>query len=275
MNNKRTFLIALVFLTIIVACAVPGLPNVSAPAPIDSNTISTIVVLTANAAITQTAAAPSPIPAETLPGLLETPVASLEKLPSESTKYTDHEAGFEVIFPAGWLTLRPNSEEFNAALVTEAVKNEMLQDQMELDLADYEPGVDRLYSYPLRPDIEKNFAFGFSKLKWDLDDPTRINENSMGQLVRDLESSGDIPGFRADTAQVYENGNQVKLIEVGGQFSISDGQGGVVPFYLTFVFFKPTNNSTVLIDFTYLKDYKLPIYADVTSVIASVKLLGQ
>jgi len=272
MSNKRTFFISLISLTIILACIVPGVQPVTTPAPIDPNALSTVVALTVNAATTQTAAAPAP---EVLPEVSGIPGGSIEKLSNESTKYTDNEAGFEVTFPAGWLTVRPGSEEFNAALVTDAVKNEMLKDQMELDLADYEAGVDRLLSYPLRPDIEESFAFGFSKIKWDLDDPTPINEGSMGKLLRDLESSGDIPGFRADTAQVYENENLVTLIEVGGQFSISDSQGGIIPFYLTFVFFKPTKDSTVLLDFTYLKDYKLPLYTDITSVIASIKLLDQ
>jgi hypothetical protein len=151
----------------------------------------------------------------------------------------------------------------------------MLRKQMEADLTDYEPGIDRLYSYPLRPDIEKNYAFGFSEIEWDPNDPNPIDENSMGQLVRSLESSGAIPGFRADTAQVYENVGNVKMVEVGGQFSMSDGQGGFLPFYLTAVFFKPTSGSTVRATFTYLKDYKTTIGSDVISAITSIKLLNQ
>jgi hypothetical protein len=196
-------------------------------------------------------------------------------MPDGSTKYTDNEAGIEVVFPAGWLTLRANSDEFNSALKKEAAKNELLRAQMELDLAEYHPGSDRLYSYPLRPDIEKNFAFGFSKLRWDSEDSVPINENSMGELVRGLESSGAIPGLRVDTAQLYENGNQVKVIEVGGQFSFSNDLGEVIPFYYSAVFFKPTSGSTVRISLVYLKDYKLPIYEDVTSVINSIKLLDE
>jgi hypothetical protein len=274
MKAKKYIAGSVLFLTIL-ACVVPGLGQ-PAPTAIDPSTIPTIVVMTANAAITQTAAAaPSPVLTET-----NTPDPSaingmIESLPNGSTKYTDNEVGFEITYPTGWLTLRPNSDEFNSVLVNEAKKNDMLRDQMEVDLNNYKAGIDRLYSYPLRPDLEKKFAFGSSNIEWDSNDSTLVDENSMGELVRALESSGAIPGLRVVTAQVYENSKQVKLLEVGGQFSLSDDQGGILPFYLTIIFFKPSSDSTIRMNFTYLKDYKLPISTDVMSVIDSIRLLDQ
>jgi len=260
----------ILFLSLLACVSQPA-----APMNFDPASLSTVVVMTANAATTQTAAAAPTQPVEITPSPPRTGGTTIEKLPDGGTKYTDNEVGIEVIFPEGWLTLRPNSDEFNAALVNEAAKNDMLRPQMELDLREYEPGLDRLLSYPLRPDIEKNFAFGFSSLKWDPEDSVPINDNSMGGLIRNFESSGAIPGFRVDTAQIYETGNQVNLIEMGGQFSLSNDQGGVTPFYITAVFFKPTGSSTVRISFVYLKNYKSPLYEDVTSVINSIKLLNE
>lgn len=261
------------------ACAIPGL-DAPDPVPFDPGALSTVVGLTANAAVTQTALVAQPLSTEVVfgdaaPGLTETAATSLELLPDGSTKYTDNEVGIEVVFPAGWLTLRANSDEFNSALKKEALKNELLRAQMELDLTEYEPGTHRLYSYPLRPDIEKNTAFGFSKLRWDSEDSVPINENSMGELVRGLESSGAIPSLRVDTAQLYENGNQVKVIEIGGPFSFSNDVGEIIPFYYSAVFFKPTSSSIVRISLVYLKDYKPQLYEDVTSIINSIKLLNQ
>ena len=222
--------------------------------------------------MTQTAVvAPSPLPAEAATPSLEG--TTLEQLPNGSTKYTDDQMGFEITFPEGWLTLRPNSDEFGSALGNEAVKNDLLRAQMELDLADYEAGVDMLYSYPLLPDIEKKFAFGFSKLKWDADDSVPIDDQTMGETARFVESS--VSGFRADTVQTYENVNHVKLVEVGGQFSISNDQGDVIPFYMTHFLFKPTSDTSALMTFTYLKDYKTTIAPDVMSAINSIKLLSQ
>lgn len=278
MNLKRLYPLTLLLISTL-ACAIPGL-DAPVPAPFDPGALSTVVGLTANAAITQTAVAAQPLSTEAVssdaaPGQPETAVTTLEQMPDGSAKYTDNEAGIEVVFPAGWLTLRANSDEFNSALKKEATKNELLRAQMELDLTEYEPGAHRLYSYPLRPDIEKNTAFGFSKLRWDSEDSVPINENSMGELVRGLESSGAIPGLRVDTAQLYENGNQVKVIEIGGPFSFSNDLGEVIPFYYSAVFFKPTSGSTVRISLVYLKDFKPQLYEDVTFVINSIKLLNQ
>ncbi|CAG0996515.1 hypothetical protein ANAEL_02627 [Anaerolineales bacterium] len=269
---------SIVFLAVI-ACVVPGLGQPAAPT-LDVNNLPTVIALTAHAAMTQTAAVAPPTPAgiSDPSGTAEvidlTAVTTLEQLPDGSTKFTDTEVGFTVTFPKGWLTLRPNSEEFKVALENEAAKNDLLRSQMELDLKDYDPE-DRLYSYPVLPEIEKDYLFGFSSIQWDPGDTTPIDQNSMGDFLRDLETSGAIPGFRTDTAQVYESGRQVPLIEVGGPFTISDGQGGFIPFYMTSVFFRPTHGGVVLMLFTYLKDYKLDVHTDLISVIDSVELVGQ
>jgi len=277
--KTRNFISVLFVLFTMLACVVPGLGQ---PANLDMENLSTVIVSTANAAMTQTAAVASPIPAETALPLSEAteipettgPTGTLEELPNGSTKFTD-EVGYVVVFPKGWLTLRPNSEEFDAAFAKAATKNETLHGQMEIDQAAYEPGFDRLYSYTLLPDIEKNSLFGATVLGLDSDDTTPIDEAFMGEFIDVMETSGIIPGFRTDTARPYENGNQVKMIEVGGIFSISDNQGGFIPFYVTSVFFKPTHGGVIMMLFTYLKDYKLQIYGDVMSVVESVELVGQ
>lgn len=277
---KTRYYSAVFVLIFVMACVVPGLGQPAAPT-LDVNNLPTVIALTANAAVTQTAAAAPPTPAgtsiaaEAPPAVDLTGVTTLEQLSGESIKFTDSEAGFTVTYPNGWLTVRPNSAEFNSAQEKETARNETLRSQMESDVADYEPGLDRLYSYILRPDLEKNFMFGASKVQWDATDSSPIDENSMGDFFRSLETSGAIPGFRTDTARVYENRNQVKLIEVGGPFTISDGQGGFVPFYVTAVFFRPAHDGVVMILFTYWKDYKLPISSDVLNVIDSIELAGQ
>jgi hypothetical protein len=270
-----------ILLFVVLACALPGIGQSAAPV-IDPASIPTVIVLTANAAATQTAEVAPPVPAGSTAAVAGasqaadlTTVTTLEQLPNESAKFTDNEAGFTVTYPKGWLTVRPNSAEFKLAQETEAAKNETLKKQMDADVNDYEAGYDRLCSYPLLPDIEKNFMFGASQVTWDAADTTPINENSMGEFFRNLETSGTIPGFRTDTAQVYENAKHVNLIEVGGPFTISDGKGGFVPFYVTAVFFRPAHNGVVSILFTYLKDQTLPLRTDTAAVIDSIELTGQ
>lgn len=269
MKIKHLIALSMIFVSAL-AC---GIPAVNQPTPIDKNTLSTIIVQTANAATTQTAIATTQ-PSQT-PTPLPVNETSIEKLPDGSVKFTHITGGYEVVYPAGWLTLRPDSEEFTTALAKDAAKNSMLQDQMNMDINTYEVGYDQLYSYALRPDLKKDVIFGFSKVGWEANETHPMNENSMGELVREIESSGAIPGFRLDTAQVYENSNLIKMIEIGGQFSISDGQDGIIPFYTTVIYFKPADDTLVRLSFTYIKDFKLDIQGDVQLVINSVNLLGQ
>jgi hypothetical protein len=265
-NHLRYILSTFVILIAIVACALPGQRTIQPTAAIDPNAIETAIVGTLQAATMAAQAAVTKTPG----GLTGT---TIEQLQDGTTKYSDYDGGFEVTFPTGWLAVRPNSEEFNASLAKEAAANSMLHDQMAADQTDYDAQFDRLYSYILRPDIKKKALFGFSNLKWDSDDPAPLDSAGMGKLVRDLESAaGGIPGFRADTVQLHEDG-EVKMAEIGGHWMMSDGQGGVVPFYTTIIFFKPTNGSTVRMNFTYLEDYHVQISADILSITASVKLL--
>lgn len=258
----------LILLGAVVACASPGQAVQSTPAAnqgIDSNAVGTAVAGTAQAAAQQTASSGE------LFAPRKTGVA-IELLPDGTTKYVDHDAGFEITFPAGWLAVRPNSEEFDAALADQGADNSMLRDQMTADLAGYQANYDRLYSYILRPDIIEDFLLGFSKLVWDSADATPIDNDAMGNVVRGLEAPGGIPGFHADIAQVREDG-AVKMIEIGGRWTLSDGAGGSVPFYSTLVFFKPSASSGVRLTISFLEEHRIQISPDVRSVIESIRLI--
>jgi hypothetical protein len=252
----------------IAACVLPGQttpPQVVQPTSgINSNAVATAVAGTAQAAATQTASADLFAPSQT--------GTAVEQLSDGTTHYTDYDGGFEVIFPTGWLAVRPNSEEFDAALKKQGAVNSMLYDQMIYDQSTYDVDFDRLYAYVLRPDIQKNVILGFSKLLWDSEDTLSLDTVTLGELVRGLESPGGISGFRADTAQLHEDGN-VKMIEVGGRFSLDDGQGGTNPFYATMIVFKPSASSSVRITFTFIEDYHTQIAADVKSIIESIKVI--
>jgi len=255
-----------VLLIAIVACVLPG--QATQPAPLmDPLTIGTAVAGTAQVAEQQTAAAQL---------FTETPVGmsgtTIEPLSDGNTKYTDYDAGFEVTFPAGWLALRPNAEEFNAALVNQAATNSMLHDQMTADQAGYEANYDRLYSYILHPDIKKDVMFGFSKTAWDPEDSSVLDNANMGELVRGLESQTLIPGFRVDVAQIHDEGN-TRVIEVAGRWTLNDGTADPVPFYSVFYFFKPTQASTVRIAISFVQDYQDEFAADVKSIMDSIKLI--
>jgi len=266
-NYLQHALSAFVLLITIVACALPG--QTIPPAPVTNPiSIETAVAGTAQAAAQQTAAA-DPFATEISAGRTGT---TIEQVQDGTTKYNDYDGGFEITFPVGWLALRPDSEEFNASLANEGTANPLLHEQMTADLAGYEADYDRLYAYILRPDIKKNVMLGFSKLVWVSETARPLDSVTMGDLVRDLESPGGIPGFHADTAQLHED-SAVKMIEVGGRWTMSDEQGGTIPFYTTIIFFKPTANSGVRATFTFIQDYQAQIATDVKSIMESIRII--
>ena len=86
--------------------------------PLTQTTIPTMVVLTANAAMTQTAAATSPastpVPTEsaTATPRISLSGTSLLLRDDQTTLFTDHRTGIELIIPAGWLAVRVNESEY-------------------------------------------------------------------------------------------------------------------------------------------------------------------
>ena len=267
-SHLHRTLSAFVILIAIVACVVPSQTAIQPSPATNPNAIETTVAGTVQAAVEQTAAAQA-IATEAPVGVTGT---SIEQLQDGTTKYSDYDGGFEIIFPVGWLAVRPNSEEFNVSLAKDAAVNSMLHDQMTADQTGYDAESDRLYAYILRPDIQKNVMFGFSKLVWNSQDTVPIDSVTLGKLVRDLESSGAIPGFRADTAQLREY-TDVNMIEIGGHWMMSDGQGGTIPFYATILFFKPSSNSIVRIIFSFLEDHHEQISTDIRFIMKSIRII--
>jgi len=263
-NHIRRVLGTSMILMAIVACVLPGQYAQPAPA-MDPMSIDTAVAGTMQAAATRTAEAGVIALATEAPVMTGT---AIEQTPEGTTRYSDYDAGFEIVFPVGWLAVRPNSDEFNATLANVGA-NTMLQDQMTTDQTGYEAKFDRLFAYPLRPDIQNDVIFGFSKLAWNPEDATTIDDYTMGKLVEDLESPDGIPGFRAGVVQLHEDGS-FNMIEISGRWTLDDGQGNTIPFYTTVIFFKPSSNSTVRLTFTYLHDHQGQIAPDVKSIMESI-----
>ncbi len=265
-NLLLPFLSASVLLLATLACALPGQPTPVA----DSLIIETAIAGTAQAASEQTAVALLSTATPTTP---VGPTGTLiEQLPDGTTRYTDYDARFEVTYPAGWLAVRPNAEEFNAALTGQATVNSMLHDQMTADQAEYEANRDKLYAYILHPEIQPNVMFGFSKLTWDPADSAMLDNANMGELVRGLESQSSIAGFRVDIAQIHDETN-TRVVEVAGRWTLDAGTPDAVPFYSIFYFFKPTQSSTVRITISFVQDYQDEFAPDVRSIMDSIKII--
>jgi hypothetical protein len=224
---------------------------------------------------------PTDVPADA-PATIETPMdatlpevkgMALEKQPDKTMKFIDYDGGYEVTFPAGWLVVRPgDEEEFNAVLTNEGKKNIILAEQMNLDKSHYDAEFHRVYSYPLRPDIEKNTILGFSKLAFDPANDVPINNNTMGSWIHDVETSNAIPGFNITSANIVENASGISVMVVKGRFTRKNNNGDMVPFSVTVLFFKPTSGSIVRLAFTILQDYQKQITPDLDAIRESITL---
>lgn len=260
----RLTLTGSILLLSVLACALPG--QSSQPEAVPS-TIETAIVGTMQAASQQTAVAQ--LPTATPAG----PTGSLiEQLADGNTRYTDYDAGFELTFPAGWLAVRPNSEEFNAALVGEGAVNSMLHDQMAADLNDSADA--RLLAYILHPEIKPHVIFGFSATRWTPNDSKMLDNASMGELVRGLETQNELPGFRVDVAQIHDDGS-TRVIEVGGRWTLNDGTSDPVPFFSVFYFFKPSQDSLVRLAITFHQDYRDEFAADLKIIRESIRVAAE
>ena len=261
-NKFPYFLSMTALLFAALACALPGR---SAQPASDPNAIETAIAGTSQAAGQQTAAA------ALFTATPEGPKGTtIEQLPDGTTKYTDYDARFVITFPAGWLAVRPNSDEFNATLAGEGAANSMLHDQMTVDQVDSADA--RLLAYIIHSEIKPNVIFGFSTTQWDSNDSKMLDNANMGDLVRGLESQTELSGFRVEVAQIHDEGS-TRVVEVGGRWSLNDGTTDPIPFYSVFYFFKPTQNSTVRVAITMLQDYQDDFAADVKSIMDSITVI--
>ena len=222
-----------------------------------------------------TATAQAALPAET--PTPPAPAGGTEnvKQPDGTTIYSDYDAGFKMTLPAGWIGVRPGNQEFNDALDNEAANNQALKDRMTLDQQGYEPVKDRYYFYAIKPDVVENDMLAYAKLTWSPGDPKQLDQNTLGELVQELEMSPEMPGLRVVSSNIVMNGNNVPVIVIGANWTYDDGSGNLIPLYINILFFKPTDNSTVRVVMTSTKEHRDVIGPDVDAMVQSIKLAGK
>lgn len=143
----------------VLACVIPNLSQPTSVPADPSLSIPTIVVLTADAALTQTAsAAPSPVPETPTSAPTQTPTATTAPVFSPygsalvpqadgTVLFIDQKSGFQMTFPANWVVLRPNHDEYYSLSVNEAVTTYPFL-QLELNvIKDQSADVTRVHAF--------------------------------------------------------------------------------------------------------------------------------
>jgi hypothetical protein len=278
MKKKLLILAVVGGVTILVAACAPGNSDPAAPYYPTYTAIAQGLIDLANTATAQAAqpaqpAAPVSADTPTPPP----PAGGTENVQQDdgTTKYSDYDAGFEMVLPAGWIGVRPGGQEFNDVLESEGAANEDLRFRMELDQQGYEPVTDRYYIYATKPDEVENSLLAYGKLAWNPSDPKLMDQSTLGELIQNLEMSQDLPGVRVVASNVVVNGNGVPVIVIGANWTSEAEDGTMIPIYLNFMFFKPTDNSTVRLVLTSQKDFRDIIGPDVDAIIQSFKRVGQ
>jgi hypothetical protein len=272
--SKRILILAVVgCLAIVMAACAPGSSDPAAPYYPTYTAIAQGLIDLANTATAQAAQPAMPAESPTPPP----PAGGTENVqqPDDTTKYSDYDAGFEMVLPAGWIGVRPGAQEFNDAMKSEGASNEDLLFRMELDQQGYEPVKDRYYFYATKPDVEENYLLSYGKLAWTPGDSTPMDQSTLGQLIQSLEMSPDLPGVRVVASNVIVNKNGVPIIVIGANWTSEVEDGTMIPIYLNFLFFKPADNSIVSIVTTTRKEYRDVIDPDVDAMVQSIKLVGQ
>jgi hypothetical protein len=276
MKKRLLILAAVGCVSILMAACAPGNSDPAAPYYPTYTAIAQGLIDLANTATAQAAQPAQPAAVSEAP-TPPPPVGGTENVQQDdgTTKYSDYDAGFELTLPAGWIGVRPGAQEFNDVLKSEGATNQALKDQMTADQQGYQPVKDRYYVYATKPEEFENALLSYGKVAWNAGDATAIDQNKLGELVQSLEMSPDMPGVRVVASNVISNGNGVPVLVIGANYTIEASDGTMTPHYLNFIYFKPTDNSTVRIFMSSWKDYRDVTGSDVDSIVQSIKLVGQ
>lgn len=190
-NHRSTLLFGSLILLLMIACG-----GSVTPAPIKNpGSVETSLAATARwlAQQTETAqgftATPSVVPTSTLTPTPKVSSAgtSLEILADGSTRFTDHSAGIQVVFPAGWLAVRVGEPEYYQAWDKEAAKSPVFQN-IFASMQNSDPNQFRVTAIDTRAAVTYQ-TFSKMEIVFAPDDIRPLNEVRIAQTNRKLPFS--------------------------------------------------------------------------------------
>lgn len=195
MNIKRFFFITIFLLTLL-ACVVPGLSAGSTPVITTTadNRLQIMVVETVAAAITQTAQAiPPTFTATVVPTFTPQPTSTPTALPvgslltlqeNGSTLFTDERAGYTVIIPESWQTVRIKEQEFFDALTTAELSDPLIYEAFT-KIRDENPNILRLFAVDIQDETIQGEPVTSLKFIWDEKQTLSFSSNEQIQALAD------------------------------------------------------------------------------------------
>ncbi len=277
-NHSHQSLSVFVLLIAIVACALPGQAAVPAPT-MDPLAIESAVAGTAQAAAQQTEQA-NPIPAtETMapvnapseaPEVISSYGTSLVKRADGSTQFKDYRAGVQIVFPSGWLAVRPGEPEYYEAWEKQGSQNQWLLEEIG-SLQSLDLNVFRVNTYDMHPEhsfygtlpkINVVFQQGDKRTLMQVEaDEKRMIEVSVSKGHK----------FVASDFHTIPSGLQVLVFEDQSQSKSVDGTAYM--FYNKGTYFK-VSTGIVFIDLYMPGDHKEVLEPEYDQVIGSITLFN-
>lgn len=203
-----------VILLAIVACALPGQTVQQAPAK-DPNAISTSVAGTAQAAEQQTQQANLvPATATVVPTDTMTPApkissagTSLLNLADGSTQFTDHVAGMQMVFPAGWLLVRVGELEYYAAWEKQEATNPHFQN-IFTNMQDLDPKAFRVHALDIRPEHMANDDIPLVVVVFGEGDKETLDEIKKNEV----ENHPPLTGYKLLSSNFFETSQGIQAL---------------------------------------------------------------
>jgi len=305
MNNKRNFFMAPVFLMIILACVVPGLPTASTPLPTltaDTGAIETLVAGTVSAAIAQTqqsipgpspvvvivtasadstptpTVASSPTPTYTVtPTFTATPTqnpsqSALTRHEDGSVLFRDDLADYKIKLPLGWLALRINEKEFLDAFSLEEAANTHVQQSL-LGIQNEDPNILRLFVFD-PSHIQNDFV---TDMRFVFDRGGRISlttDADLQSIAAKIPNSAAVFRFEVTSVKMGTSTSGVDFGVIEARSSFTSAAGADVGLYQKQVFFN-VPLGTQSITFTTVADLKEILLPAFDAMLETVTLIEE
>ena len=260
-------LMGFIFLFVMVGCGKSSAPITNPPA------VETSLASTARALAKQTETAnpvtvtPSPTATITFtptPGI-SINGTSLVMRDDQSTLFTDHRAGIQLIIPAGWMPVRVNEDEYYQAFTAEVVLANPALNERLTQIQDANLDTFRLDAFDIRDGHIPNGVISDINVLYQAGDTRSLEQWRQAEA----KSRKPFKNFRL-VNMLYPktaDGTRVLMIEQ----TWSKNQSTAI-YYRRVIF--SLRNGTLALDFYTNKDFKDTVLPDFEQVVNSVTLLN-
>jgi hypothetical protein len=221
MNTRRAMFAALILITTVLACVLPGQPSASSLPPTPDTRLDIMVAETVSAVLELTRQA---VPAQTLPptSTLEPTIpptprvdssgSALTTLEDGSAAFLDERGKYQITVPNGWLAVRINQQEFLDAWLLPQASNPALQRSLD-SIQNQDPNLFRLFAFDLNEEhIDGGFVTNVNFL-WNEQEEISLEDGTDLMALADALPDS-LPGSEVLTVEIrpLENGISVGIV---------------------------------------------------------------